>query len=85
METIDVHGMQVKIDGDSDSAKYGTEYLNKLSSDEAKVFFDAAKRDETNHASHFETPHSEHSNSSHHLTLIHNDDGTYLLRRRTGY
>ena len=86
METIDVHGMQVKIESGSESAKYGASYLNKLSGDEAKVFFEAAKRDLVSGVSHFETPHDgEHNNISHHLTLIHNDDGSYTLRKRTGY
>jgi hypothetical protein len=85
MQTIDIHGIKVEIDPESDSAKYAADYLNKLSADEAKVFFDAAKRDEINGVAHFETPHDGPSDISHHLTLIHNNDGTYLLRRRTGY
>jgi len=86
METIDIHGEKVKIEHGSESAKYGTEYLNELSKDEAEVFFDAAKRNTTSNSSHFETPHNgEHNNISHHLTLVHNDDGTYTLRKRTGY
>lgn len=83
---MDIHGFKVQIDPESDSAKYGAEYLSKLSADEAEVFFEAAKRDLVNGVSHFETPHDgEHHDVSHHLTLIHNGDGTYLLRRRIGY
>ncbi len=86
MQTIDIHGNKVQIDGSSDSAKYAAEYLNNLSGEEANVFFEAAKRDLVNHVSHFETPHDgEHHDISHHLTLIHNSDGSYLLRRRIGY
>ncbi len=83
---MDIHGMQVQIDGESDSAKYAADYLNKLSSEESSVFFEAAKRDLVNHVCHFETPHDgEHHDVSHHLTLIHNSDGSYLLRKRIGY
>lgn len=86
MQTIDIHGMKVQIDPESNSAKYAVDYLNKLSSEESEVFFEAAKRDLVNHVSHFETPHDgEHHDISHHLTLIHNSDGTYQLRKRTGY
>ena len=86
MQTLDVHGLKVQIDEDSDTVKYGVEYLKKLSGDEAKVFFDAAKRDLVNGVSHLETPHDgQHNDIGHHLTIIHNSDGSYLLRRRTGY
>ena len=86
MQTIDIHGNTVKINEDSDSARYAVEYLNKLSDGEAEVFFDAAKRDLINHLSHFETPHDgEHHNLTHHMTLIHNSDGSYELRKKLGY
>ena len=85
METIDVHGMKEHIEGESDSAKYGAHYLSKLGSDEAKIFFDAARRNTSEGTSHFETPHDEHSYITHHLTLAHNDDGTFTLRKRAGY
>jgi hypothetical protein len=85
METVDVHGMKVQFDPESDSAKFGVDYLNKLSADEAKTFFDEAKRDNIDHVAHFETPNYGQNDITHHLSLIQNNDGTYLLRRRTGY
>ncbi len=86
MEELDVHGKKVKIKEGSDSAKYGVEYLNKLSKEEADVFFEASKRDLLNGICHLETPHDgNHLNVTHDLTLIHHSDGTYELRKRTGH
>jgi hypothetical protein len=85
MQTVDIHGTAVHIDPDSDSAKVAAEFLTK-NPDEAKAFFEEARRDLTNGVAHFEIPHtSEHTDISHHFTLIHNSDGTFNLRRRTGY
>jgi hypothetical protein len=85
-KTIDIHGMKVKVDGESDSAQYGAHYLGNLQSDEAKAFFDEAKRDHNNGLAHFEVPHTgENAALTHHFTLVHNNDGTYNLRKRNGY
>lgn len=80
MPTIDIHGKQVHIDGDSHSAKSAAEYLQKLDKSEAHNFFETA----SNHGfSHLEVPHHyENRNIEHDMTLEHRGDGTYYLRKR---
>jgi hypothetical protein len=85
MQTINIHGKTVKIDEDSHSSEIAAQYLSK-NPNEARAFFDEAHRDHVNGVAHFELPHTtEHINTGHHFTLIHNGDGTYNLRKRTGY
>jgi hypothetical protein len=85
MSTINIDGKTVHVQEDSDSAKVAAEFLTK-NPDNAKAFFDEAHRDHINNMAHFELPHTgDHPDISHHFTLIHNGDGTYNLRKRTGY
>ena len=80
MPIIDIHGKKVHVDEGSDSAKYAAEYLEKLDGSEAKSFFETAARDKY---SHFETPHHSTNTDLHHnMTLEHNNDGSYYLRKR---
>ncbi len=79
---IEIHGHKVKYDEESESAKRGVHYLkDKINREEARVFFDDAKRDRTNHTSHFEV-HDHHGDGQHDLTLVHENDGSFHLRKR---
>lgn len=79
---IDIHGHRVKYDDDSDTAKNAVHYLTeKLDQSEAKVFFDEAKNNMTEHKAHFEVRNYER-NRDDNLTLVHESDGTYHLRKR---
>ena len=85
MPIININGKQVHIDDDSHSAHVAAEFLSEHP-DNANAFFDEAKRDLVNGVAHFELPHTaEHTDISHHFTLIHHTDGTYDLRKRIGY
>jgi len=83
MAIVEIHGKKVHVDDDSSSAHYAADYLKKLDKSEAHNFFSTASH---NRISHFETPsHSDIKNQSlhHNMTLEHNNDGTYNLRKRT--
>jgi len=83
MAIVDIHGKKVHVEDDSASAHYAADYLKKLDPSEAKNFFHTAAADRF---SHFETPtHADITNQSlhHNMTLEHNADGTYNLRKRT--
>ncbi len=81
---IDVHGKKVHVKSISDSARHAAKYLQDLEKDEAHNYFEVAK---LHGSSHFETPRHTHDrldNLLHHdMTLIHNPDGSYDLRKRS--
>lgn len=82
---MEIKGKEVRLEQGSHSVEIAAEYLNKHP-DMAEAFFDEAKHDLTNGVAHFETPHDgEHPDVSHHFTLVHHGDGSYELRKRTGY
>jgi hypothetical protein len=83
MSTIDIHGKKVHIDDESRSVKHAVDYLNKLDKGEAHNFFHTAS---TERFSHFETPrHTDtvKAGIEHDMTLEHNNDGTYTLRKKS--
>ena len=81
-QEIDIHGHKVRYDDDSETVKRGIHYLKaKIDKEEAKVFFDDARRDHANHTAHFEV-HDYHGDRQHDMTLVHNSDGSYHLRKR---
>ncbi|HEV7424407.1 MAG TPA: hypothetical protein VGO21_04430 [Candidatus Paceibacterota bacterium] len=85
MSILKINGKDVHVDDNDFSAQHAAKYLEK-NSDNARNFFDAAHHDHTTNSAHFEIPHAAGYNGSHHFTVIHNtNDGTYTLRRRTGY
>lgn len=82
MAEIDIHGYKVKYDEDSHTLKNAVHFLkDKLDKSEAEVFFDDARRDTVNHKAHLEVRNHE-KNRDDNLTLVHEDDGSYLLRKR---
>lgn len=82
MAEVEIHGFKVKYDEGSHTARNAVRHLTeKIDREEAKVFFDAARRDLINHKSHFEVRDHER-NIDTNLTLIHEGDGTYHLRKR---
>lgn len=79
---VDIHGHKVRYDDDSETAKNAIRHLTKsLDSSEAKVFFDEAKRNLHEHTAHFEVRNHE-MNRDDNLTLVHEGDGGYHLRKR---
>jgi len=84
MPIIDIHGKKVHIEEDSHSVKHAAQYLTDHA-DNARAFFDEAHRNITSGVAHFEIPGVGGYNGSHHFTMLHNGDGTYTLRKRTGY
>ena len=84
MATIDINGEQVHIEGDDDSVKDAIKYLEEKK-DNATAYFLAAHQNHDTGVAHFEIPNVGGYNGSHHFTLIHNNDGSYELRRRHGY
>ncbi len=83
MPIVDIHGKKVHIKEGSQSAHHAVEYLKKLDESEAHNYFHMAS---TNKYSHFETPrHADtiKAGIEHDMTLEHQNDGTYLLRKRT--
>ena len=83
-KTIDLFGFKVKYDDSSTSAHKALAFLKETGESGAKAFFDEARRNTTEHIAHFKV-HSHDSNDEYHLTLKHEDDGTYHLRKSTGY
>ena len=82
--TTEVCSYTVKYDTESESAKHALSFFKEIGDNGTKAFFDEARRDTVNHVSHFKV-HSHESNNEYHLTLRYEDDGTYHLRKRTGY
>jgi len=82
MAEIDIHGFKVKYDDSSHTLKNAVRHLKeKIDKEEAKVFFDDAKRDTVNHTAHFEVRDHERNRDSD-LTLVH-EGGSYRLRKRS--
>lgn len=82
MAEIEIHGHKVNFDDNSHTLKEAIKHLDKkLDSSEAKIYFDAAKRDLVNHKAHFEIrDHEKHEDRN--VTLIHNSDGSFTLKKR---
>lgn len=79
---IDVHGHKVRYDDDSETARNAIHHLAKgLDSSEAKVFFDEAKNNIHEHIAHLEV-RNDVRNRNDNLTLVHESDGSYHLRKR---
>ena len=87
MPIIEIEGKKVHVEDGSESAKVAAEYLNK-NPDNAKALFDEAHRNHSTGIAHYEIPNM-HSDKdlgiTHHVTMIHNGDGTYTLQKRHGY
>jgi hypothetical protein len=88
MPIVNIAGKQVHIEEGSESAKVAAQYLSK-NPDNAKALFDEAKMNySTGGVAHYQVPNmhtSEDSGITHHITVIHHDDGTYTLQKRHGY
>ena len=84
-QTTEVFGYKVKYDAESESAKHALAFFQEIGEGGAKSFFDEARHDLVNHLTHFKVKNHEKENEEYHLTLIYNDDGTYHLRKRTGF
>jgi adenylate cyclase class IV len=82
MAEIEIHGHKVSFDDSSHTLKEAVKHLEKkLDSSEAKVYFDAARRNLLNHKAHFEIrDHEKHQDRN--VTLIHKNDGSYVLQKR---
>jgi len=88
MPIVNIAGKQVHVE-DGSSAKAAAEYLGKPeNADNAKALFDEAHRNHSTGIAHYEIPNM-HSDKdlgiAHHVTMIHNGDGTYTLQKRHGY
>ncbi len=84
MPIVNIHGKQVHIPGDSDSAKHAVRFLEEHP-DDAKAFFEAAHHDHVNGVAHFETNRPAGYHGSTDFTIIHDKDkGTYELHKK-GY
>ena len=87
MPIINIAGKQVHVEEGSESAEYAAKYLSK-NPDNAKGIFAEAELNHEDHTSHYEVPNmhnSEDRSIAHHVTMIHNSDGTYTLQKRHGY
>jgi hypothetical protein len=87
MPIVNINGKQVHIEEGSESAKVAAEYLTK-NPDNAKALFDEAHRNHTTGVAHYVIPNmhtGEDNVITHHITMIHNGDGTYTLQKRHGY
>ena len=82
--TKDIYGFTVKYDSSSESVKHALHFFEELGESGTRALFDEARRDNTNHTNHFKV-HSHTSNNEYHLTIVHKGDGTYHLRKTTGY
>ncbi len=79
---VDIHGFKVKYDGDSQMLQNAVHHLtSKLDTAEAKIFFDGAKRNLDSHTAHLEI-HNPTKNREDDLTLVHESDGSYHLKKR---
>lgn len=82
---MNIHGMEINPEQGSESAEKAAEYLSKHP-DEAKAYCDEARNSSSSgYECHFETPNAGNDSLTHHLTLVYKGDGTYHLRKRTGY
>lgn len=85
MTNTNIHGFNVDYDETSHTLNLAVHYLaEKLDESEAKAFFDEARRDLINHKAHFEIRDPENGRD-HELTLIHDSDGSYHLRKKLVY
>lgn len=82
--TKNIFGFNVKYDSGSESVKHALHFFEELGESGTKALFNEARRDTVNHTSHFEV-HSHSSSNVYHLTIVDEGDGTYHLRKRTGY
>jgi len=83
---MDIYGFEVKYDSSSESAQKAIKFFNEIGESGTRAFFDEARRDTINHNCHFKVHnHGSNSNQEYHLTLQYEDDGTYHLRKQTGY
>ncbi len=85
METTTIGEFTLKYDPESESAKHALAFFNEIGESGSRAFFDEARRDIINHVSHFKVHSHDSHDTEYHLTLTHEDDGTYHLRKRTGY
>jgi hypothetical protein len=87
MPIVEIDGKKVHVEEGSESAKVAAEYLSK-NPDNARALFDEAHRNHSTGIAHWELPNM-HSDKdlgiAHHVTMIHNGDGTYTLQKRHGY
>ncbi len=86
MPIIDIHGHKVHVDHDSHSANFAAEYFKK-NPDNARAIFAEAKINSLRNGTgaHYEVPKShttEDRGVIHHVSVIHNSDGTYTLQKR---
>ena len=87
MPIVTIDGKQVHVEEGSESAKVAAEYLTK-NPDNAKALFEEAHHNHVTGVAHYQIPNmhrSEDSAITHHITMIHNGDGTYTLQKRHGY
>ncbi len=85
MTNTNIHGFNVEYDESSHTLNVAVHYLaEKLDKSEAEVFFDVARRDLINHKAHFEVRDPENG-LNHDLTLIHDGDNNYHLRKKLPY
>ena len=89
MPTIDIHGKQVHVEEGSQSAHFAAEYL-KNNPENAEAFFDEAHLHYKAGGgfTHFVVPKTNSYKDVgvvHHMSLLHNLDGSYTLKKRDGY
>ncbi len=83
MPIIEIHGKQVHIPGDSDSAKFAAEYLEKYK-ENAEDIFQAARHDRINGVTHFQTHKPAGYHGATEFTVVHNKnhEGGYEFELR---
>lgn len=87
MPIIDLLGKKVHVEEGSHSAQVAADYLAK-NPDNAKALMDEAHRNHATGVAHYVVPNmhtGQDSSITHHITMIHNGDGTYTLQKRHGY
>lgn len=84
MEKTNVYGFEVEYDKSSESAEKALAFFNEIGESGTEALFNDARRDTVNHTCHFKV-HSHGLNKEYHLTLKYEDNGTYHLRKTTGY
>jgi hypothetical protein len=87
MPIVNINGKQVHVEEGSESAKVAAEYLSK-NPDNANALFEEAHHNHLTGVAHYQIPNmhtSEDAAITHHVTMIHNGDGTYTLQKRHGY
>jgi len=81
---VDINGHQVRYDDSSDTLGRAIHHLkDKLGKEEAEVFFHTARHNDEHHKAHIEIPNHHESDRADNLTLVHEGDKKYHLRKRS--